>query len=91
MPVGSGALSTRFRGGAQSGSHRPVSTPCPPNRDVRISRIRLSSGIMHLARGAPVRSLTRGTGGFACPGSQKLHGFTREVPLSDAPPDLFTP
>ena len=24
--------STRFRGGAQSGSHRSVSTPCPPNR-----------------------------------------------------------
>ena len=60
-------MSTRFRGGAQSGSHRPVSTPCPPNRDVRISRIRLSSGIMHLALGTPVRSRTRGTGGFACP------------------------
>ena len=60
-------MSTRFRGGAQSGSHRSVSTPCPPNRDVRISRIRLSSGIMHLARGTPVRSHTRGTGGFACP------------------------
>ena len=25
-------MSTRFRGGAQSGSHRSVSTPCPPNR-----------------------------------------------------------
>ena len=50
-------VSPRFRGGAQSGSHRPVSTPCPPNRDVRISRIRLSSGIMHLARGAPVGAL----------------------------------
>ena len=60
-------MSTHFRGGAQSRSHRPVSTPCPPNRDVRIARIRLSSGIMHLARGAPVRSHTRGTGGFACP------------------------
>jgi len=24
--------SARFRGGAQSGSHRSVSTPCPPNR-----------------------------------------------------------
>ena len=34
---------------------------------MRISRIRLSSGIMHLARGAPVRSPTRATGGFACP------------------------
>ena len=43
--------STRFRGGAQSGSHRSVSTPCPSEPDVRISRIRLSSGIMPLARG----------------------------------------
>ena len=38
-----------------------------------MSRIRLSSGIMHLAHGTPVRSrfqpspVARGTGGFACP------------------------
>ena len=33
MPVGSGAcIPAHFRGGAQSGSHRSVSTPCPPNR-----------------------------------------------------------
>ena len=66
-------VSTRFRGGAQSGSHRSVSTPLPSEPDVRMSRIRLSSGIMHLAHGTPVRSrvqpspVARGTGGFACP------------------------
>ena len=84
-------MSTRFRGGAQSGSHRPVSTPCPPNRDVRISRIRLSSGITHLAHGTPGWGRTRDTGGLRAPGSQKLHGFSRAVPLADAPPSLFTP
>ena len=39
-------VSTRFRGGAQSGSHRSVSTPLPSEPDVRMSRIRLSAGIM---------------------------------------------
>ena len=45
---------------------------------------------MHLARGTPVRSrfqlspVTRGTSGFACPGSQKLHGFTRGAHLRRA-------
>ena len=45
---------------------------------------------MPLAHGTPVRSrfqlspVTRGTSGFACPGSQKLHGFTRGAPLRRA-------
>ena len=45
---------------------------------------------MHLAHGTPVRSrfqlspVTRGTSGFACPGSRKLHGFTRGAHLRRA-------
>ena len=45
---------------------------------------------MHLAHVTPVRSrfqrspVTRGTSGFACPGSQKLHGFTRGAHLRRA-------
>lgn len=60
--------------------------PLPFEPDVRISRIPPSGGIMHLARGTPVRGHTHGPDGFARPGFQKLHGFTRAVPLAVAPP-----
>ncbi len=83
--------STRFRGGAQSGSRRSVSTPCPPNRTCGFPVMWLSSGIMPLARGTPVRGHTHGAGGLRSSGCQRLHGFTRAVSLAVAPPGLFTP
>ena len=73
MPVGSGAFSRRFRSGAQSDSHRSVSTPCPPNRTCGFpaSGSPVGSCLSHTE--TPVRSrfqpspVTRGTSGFACP------------------------
>ena len=52
---------------------------------MRISRIRLSSGIMPLAQRSTgsERSLTV-PAALRCPGSQKLHGFTRGAPLRPA-------
>ena len=66
MRVESGAFSVAF---APALSPAPIGPfpPLPSELDVRISRIQLSSGIMHLAHGTPVRSCTRGTGGVSCP------------------------
>ena len=64
--------------------------PLPSEPDVRISRIRLSSGIMQLAHGTPVRSrfqpspVTRGTGGFACPRLPEAARLHRGAPLRRA-------
>ena len=59
--------------------------PLPSEPDMRISRIRLSSGIMPLAQRSTgsERSLTV-PAALRCPGSQKLHGFTRGAPLRPA-------
>ena len=58
---------------------------------MRISRIRLSSGIMPLARGTPVRVTLTVPTALRAPGCQKLHGFIRAVSPAVAPPGLFTP
>ena len=81
----------RFRGGAQSDFHEPVSTPCPPNRTCGFpaSGSPVGSCTSHAERRFGVN--THGPDGFACPGFQKLHGFTRAVSLAVAPPGLFTP
>ena len=74
--------------------------PFPPpalRPDVRISRIRLSSGIMQLAHGTPVRSrfqpspVTRGTGGFACPRLPEAARLHRGAPLRRAARPVHTP
>ena len=74
--------STRFRGGAQSGSHRSVSTPCPPNRTCGFpaSGSPVGSCLSHAERrfGAALAVPVA----LRSPGSQKLHGFTRALPLS---------
>ena len=74
--------------------------PFPPpalRPDVRISRIRLSSGIMQLAHGTPVRSrfqpspVTRGTGGFACPRLPEAARLHRGAPLRRAARPVHAP
>ena len=60
--------------------------------DVRISRIRLQ-WVPRTRRQFGAASSHRrspAVGGFACPRLPEADGFTA-VPLSDAPPDLFTP
>ena len=90
MPAGSGAHVHSLARWCSVRLPQARFHPLPSEPDVRISRIRLSSGITHLAHGTPVRSrfqlspVTRGTSGFACPGSQKLHGFTRGAHLRRA-------
>ena len=86
----------RFRRGAQSGSRGPVSTPCPPNRPCGSP-----------ATGSPVGSCTSHTEcqfgaassyrrSLAVPVALHASGSrsctaSSAVPLSDAPPSLFTP
>ena len=83
-------MSTRFRGGAQSGSHRPVSTPCPPNRTCGspASGSPVGSCISHTERQFGAASSHRRSlavpVALRAPGSQKLHGFTRGAPLQRA-------
>ena len=91
MPLGSGAYySARFRGGAQSGSHRSVSTPCPPNRTCGFPASGSPAGscLSHAERRSGSHSRCQG---LAYPRLQRLHGFTRAVSLAVAPPGLLTP
>ena len=70
--------------------------PLPSEPDVRISRIRSPVGSCnsHTERQFGAASSHRRSPAVPVAlralGSRKLHGFTA-VPLSDAPPDLFTP
>ena len=79
VPVGYGAISARFCGGAQSGSHRSVSTPCSPNPACGFPAPGSPVGpcVSHTER--RTRNLRR-TGGLRATSSQKLHGFTRIEP-----------
>ena len=78
------------------GARRPVSTPCPPNRTCGspASGSPVGSCNSHTERQFGAASSHRRSPAvpvaLRAPGSRKLHGFTA-VPLSDAPPDLFTP
>ena len=74
-------VSPRFRGGAQSGSHRSVSTPCPPNRTCGFpaSGSPVGSCLSHAERR---RSLTRGAGGIAWP---RLSKAARPHPRCTSP------
>ena len=80
-------MSTRFRGGAQSDSHRSGSTPCPPNRTCGspASGSPVGSCISHTERQFGAASSHRRSlavpVALRAPGSQKLHGFTRGAPL----------
>ena len=84
-------MSTRFRGGAQSGSHWPVSTPCPPNRTCGFpaSGSPVGTCLSHAERRFGV-TLTVPMA-YVSPAFQRLHGLTRAVSLAVAPPGLFTP
>ena len=57
----------RFRFGAQSGSHSPVSTPCPPNRTCGFPASGSTAGscLSHAER--RFGAAPHGTGGFAFP------------------------
>ena len=78
------------------GARRPVSTPCPPNRTCGspASGSPVGSCNSHTERQFGAASSHRRSPAVPVAlralGSRKLHGFTA-VPLSDAPPDLFTP
>ncbi len=79
VPVGYGAISARFRGGAQSGSHRSVSTPCSPNPACGFPAPGSPVGPCASHTERRTRNLRR-TGGLRATSSQKLHGFTRIEP-----------
>ena len=79
VPVGYGAISARFRGGAQSGSHRSVSTPCSPNPACGFPAPGSPVGPCASHTEHRTRNLRR-TGGLRATSSQKLHGFTRIEP-----------
>ena len=78
------------------GARRPVSTPCPPNRTCGspASGSPVGSCNSHTERQFGAASSHRRSPAvpvaLCALGSRKLHGSTA-VPLSDAPPDLFTP
>ena len=80
MPLGYGAISARFRGGAQSGSHRSVSTPCSPNPACGFPAPGSPVGPCASHTERRTRNLRR-TGGLRATSSQKLHGFTRIEPV----------
>ena len=78
----------RFRSSAQSGSHRSVSTPLLVEPDVRISRIRLSAGIMT----SPTEGLGasfQGASGRRCPAAM-CRKTARSLPTAPCAPASTT-
>ena len=95
---GGGAVSVRvrctircFRFGAQSGSHTPVSTPCPPNRTCGFPASGSPVGSCLSHNGAPVRSGPSRFRRLCVAPAPKSCTASPAVPLSDLPPRLFTP
>ena len=95
---GGGAVSVRvrctircFRFGAQSGSHAPVSTPCPPNRTCGFPASGSPVGSCLSHNGAPVRSGPSRYRRLCVAPAPRSCTASPAVPLSDLPPSLFTP
>ena len=80
-----------FRFGAQSGSHAPVSTPCPPNRTCGFPASGSPVGSCLSHNGAPVRSGPSRYRRLCVAPAPRSCTASPAVPLSDLPPSLFTP
>ena len=95
---GGGAVSVRvrctircFRFGAQSGSHAPVSTPCPPNRTCGFPASGSPVGSCLSHNGAPVRSGPSRYRRLCVAPAPRSCTASPAVPLSDLPPRPVTP
>ena len=92
MPVGSGAYVHSLSRWRSVRLPWARFHPLPSEPDVRISRIRLSSGNMPLARGTPVRGHTHGAGGLRFPGfPEAARPHPPGVPLRRATKPVYAP